>query len=256
MCDSFEFKRLSSAREIVRESDERLGMTASLYGGLDYDSEEVPESVVEDAIGRKRLVILPRSCEEVTEISRMFSSPVLLTDGRGTEESFLEMSGNAPSVIHVATHGFYYSPEDADRPASLQGYNDAMSLSGLVMSGGNAGWLGLIPSKGLLTAEKVSRCDLSGADIVCLASCHSGQGEVTSEGIYGLQRAFKKAGAETLLLSLWEASDNATKCFMTNFYSDLINGSKNRHKAFEFAREQVRRQYPSPVYWAGFIMVD
>lgn len=256
MCDSFEFKRLSSAREIVNESDESLGMKARLYGGLDYDSDVVLPNASSAAAGRIRLSLLPRSREEVTEISRMMNNPVLLTADRGTEESFMEMNGNAPSVIHVATHGFYYSPEDADRPASLQGYNDAMSLSGLVMSGGNAGWLGLIPSKGLLTAEKVSRCDLSGAGIVCLASCHSGQGEVTSEGIYGLQRAFKKAGAQTLILSLWEASDNATKCFMTNFYSDLINGSKNRHRAFEFAREQVRRQYPSPVYWAGFIMVD
>ncbi|MDE6100295.1 MAG: CHAT domain-containing protein, partial [Paramuribaculum sp.] len=88
------------------------------------------------------------------------------------------------------------------------------------------------------------------------ASCHSGQGEVTSEGLYGLQRAFKKAGVETMVLSLWEASDNATKCFMTNFYSDLLNGSRNRHSAFEFARRQVRERFPLPFYWAGFVLVE
>ena len=126
-----------------------------------------------------------------------------------------------------------------------------MALSGLVMSGGS-----LSSRRGLLTAAEVARCDLSDTAIACLASCDSGQGEVTSEGIYGLQRAFKKAGARTVVMSLWKASDVATKCFMTNFYADLVNGSRDRHKAFLFARDEVRRQYPSPFYWAGFTMVD
>ena len=257
MCDVYEFKRQTSAREIVARHDEQVDLNARLYGGLDYDDIEIPAGKIPaGAVGSGRLERLLRSGEEVCEISGMLDRHVLLTDDKGTEESFMEMSGNSPSVIHVSTHGFYYSPDDPDRPASLQGYNDAMSLSGLVMSGGNAGWLGIVPSKGLLTAEKVARCDLSGTGIVCLASCHSGQGEVTSEGLYGLQRAFKKAGVETMVLSLWEASDNATKCFMTNFYSDLLNGSRNRHSAFEFARRQVRERFPLPFYWAGFVLVE
>ena len=126
-----------------------------------------------------------------------------------------------------------------------------MSLSGLVMSGGS-----LSSRLGLLTADEVAQCNLSKADIACLASCHSGQGEVTAEGIYGLQRAFKKAGVKTVIMNPWEASDVATQCFMTNFYSDLIYGSKDRHQAFEFARNETRKKYSSPFYWAGFVMVD
>lgn len=77
-----------------------------------------------------------------------------------------------------------------------------------------------------------------------------------SEGIYGLQRAFKKAGVKTVIMNIWEASDVATQCFMTNFYKDLVSGSKDRHKAFNYARDEVRKQYSSPFYWAGFVMVD
>lgn len=174
----------------------------------------------------------------------------LLTENDGTEESFLSMSGNSPRIIHVSTHGFYYSPSE-DRPISLQGYNDAMTLSGLVMSNGS-----LTTNEGLLTAEKVSHCNLSNTSLACLASCHSGQGEVTPEGIYGLQRAFKKAGVESIVMNLWEASDVATEYFMTSFYEDLAKGSKDKHKAFEIAKKKTREKYPSPFYWAGFIMVD
>lgn len=163
----------------------------------------------------------------------------------------MQMNCNAPSIIHLSTHGFYYSPTDHNLPSSLQGYNNAMSLSGLVMSSGS-----LSSRFGLLTADEVAQCNLSNTNIACLASCHSGQGEVTSEGIYGLQRAFKKAGVKTVIMNLWEASDVATQCFMTNFYLNLINGSKDRHKAFQYARDEVRKKYSSPFYWAGFIIVD
>lgn len=174
-----------------------------------------------------------------------------LTANDGTKESFLQLSCNATDIIHISTHGFYYSPTDRNRPASLQGYNDAMSLSGLVMSGGS-----LSSRLGLLTADDVSQCNLSNASIACLASCHSGQGEVTADGIYGLQRAFKKAGVKTVIMNLWEASDIATTYFMTSFYDDLIHGSKDRHKAFQYAKTKVREIYSSPYYWAGFVMID
>lgn len=237
--DRFDFNRLSSARELAITDQSSSLNSAQLYGGLTYGQDVKP---------------LARSYQEVTDIADTLTdsmTPHTLTADNGTKETFMQLSCNAPNILHFSTHGFYYLPSNKNLPESLQGYNDAMSLSGLVMSGGS-----LSSKQGLLTANEVAQCNLSNTDIACLASCHSGQGEVTSEGIYGLQRAFKKAGAKTVIMSLWEASDVATKCFMTNFYSDLIEGSKDRHKAFRYAREEVRKQYPSPYYWASFIMVD
>lgn len=237
--DNYSFYRLSSARELISDNDSTPLNSAQLYGGLTYGNDIKP---------------LVRSLQEVTDISNMLNGVMdqqTLVADKGTKESFMQMNCKAPNILHLSTHGFYYSLTDQNLPSSLEGYNDAMSLSGLVMSGGS-----LSSRLGLLTADEVAQCNLSNTDIACLASCHSGQGEVTSEGIYGLQRAFKKAGAKTVIMNLWEASDVATQCFMTNFYSDLIHGSKDRHKAFQFARDEVRKQYPSPFYWAGFIMVD
>lgn len=237
--DRFDFNRLSSARELAITDQSSSLNSAQLYGGLTYGQDIKP---------------LARSYQEVTDIADTLTdsmTPHTLTADNGTKETFMQLSCNAPNILHFSTHGFYYLPSNKNLPESLQGYNDAMSLSGLVMSGGS-----LSSKQGLLTANEVAQCNLSNTDIACLASCHSGQGEVTSEGIYGLQRAFKKAGAKTVIMNLWDASDVATECFMTNFYSDLINGSKDRHKAFQYARDEVRKKYSSPFYWAGFVMVD
>lgn len=233
--DCHEFHRLSSAREIISNAPSNEDKSATLYGGLNYGAG---------------LNSLPRSLEEVAEISKLIPNSAVLSGNLGDKESFLNM-GKVPDILHFSTHGFYYAPDNTDLPISLKGYDDAMSLSGIVMSGGD-----LKSKKGLLTAEEISRCDLANTGIACLAVCHSGQGEVTSEGIYGLQRAFKKAGVGSVIMNLWKASDVATKCFMINFYDDLFNGSKDRHKAFQLAKNKVREQYSSPYYWAGFVMID
>lgn len=249
--DSHTFRRLSSAREIVGESGVVNRGSARLYGGLDYGE---PVSGDDDGLRTP-----PSSLEEVESIAVLLkgASPLEVMTGRlGTKESFMNMSGGSPGIIHLSTHGFHYSPEDKDRPASLQGYDDAMALSGLVMAGGNTGWTGRRTMEGILTAEEMAACDLSATDLACLATCNSGDGEITPEGIYGLQRALKKAGVKTIILNLWEASDIATKEFMTSFYTALTTGRNDVHEAFRLARRALRSKYPSPYYWGGFIMVD
>lgn len=235
MGDCYDFHRLSSAREIISNNPVKDRKDALLYGGLNYGNGIKP---------------LQHSIEEVYDISKLIHNSEVLSGSAGNKESFLKLT-DVPDILHFSTHGFYYHPSDNNLPNSLKGYNDAMSLSGIVMAGGD-----LSTSDGLLTAEEISRCTLSNTEIASLASCHSGQGEVTAEGIFGLQRAFKKAGVESVIINLWEASDVATKYFMTNFYDDLVNGSKDRHKAFQYARSEVRRKYTSPYYWAGFVMID
>lgn len=251
-CDRYDFCRLSSARELLSPVHDLSAASAQLYGGLNYNY-----GITEPPTG-KRLKELPHSLKEVQEISQLMEggNVALLTGDLGVKSTFLGMDGRAPDVLHLSTHGYYYAPDDRTLPPSLKGYDDAMSLSGLYLTGGNRAFLGLEKGVGMLSAEEISHCDLQNLGLVCLASCHSGQGEVTSEGIYGLQRAFKKAGAGSIVMNLWEASDVATECFMTNFYTDLLTGSRDRRKAFSYARDQVRKKYPSPFYWAGFTMID
>lgn len=280
VADRYPIVRLSSARNIVgRTGLESSGLTASLYGGIIYDmdademalaSMKVRDDMAAAFATRSpqsngnSLSYLPYTLHEVKEIDRILSdkgSVSRRTGKNATEASFFNLSGNSPRILHIATHGFFFNPDDRDKARGLKGMTDPMNLSGLVMSGGNAEWMGLsLPPDtygGLLTASDIARCDLSGTNLVCLSACHTAMGsETTSEGIYGLQRAFKKAGAGTLVMSLWEASEKSATLFMSTFYSRLASNGFDVHDAFAKARADVRQSFPEPFYWAGFILVD
>ena len=279
----YHFVRLSSARELVKMKSNAIGCkddTAVLYGGLQYDVETTAmaeeskkydlsnllairgeiargNSIFHDLQGTKEEIL---KIENILKDNKWQVTPYM--GKNGTEESFLDMNGKAPRLLHLATHGFYYTPNKAEDVDYLKGYTDAMSLSGLVMSGGNAAWLGKQLPKGvlggILTANDIARLDLSNTDMVVLSACQTGQGKATSEGLYGLQRAFKKAGVGTIVMSLWSVSDKTTSEFMIAFYECLVNphNAWNKRKAFEEAKQIIRKKHPDPYYWAAFVMLD
>lgn len=279
----YNFVRLSSARELVTAQGETLSekpQSAVLYGGLQYDLQ--PTAMVEEAKkyelsdllvmrgdttrGDSIFHELPGTKQEIIKIESVLKANNWSVTPRmgmeGTEESFLSMHGKSPQVLQIATHGFYYTPDRAETVDYLKGYSDAMSLSGIVLSGGNAAWLGQeLPEGvlgGILTASNIARLDLSDTEMVVLSACQSGQGKATSEGLYGLQRAFKKAGVGTIVMALWSVSDKVTTEFMTTFYEQLASKQCqwNKRKAFEQAKSIIRDKYPDPFHWAAFVMLD
>ena len=277
--DHYHFVRLSSARELVRKHNKSNAASAVLYGGLQYNLE--PNVMAENAkqydlsslmvmrggdIVRGDSIFreLPGSKVEIERISEILKKSKFkvtpYTGVNGTEESFLSMHGKAPRILHLATHGFYYTPTEAEEVDYLRGYSDAMSLSGLIMSGGNAAWRGEeLPAGtlgGVLTANNIAHLDLSNTDMVTLSACQTGQGNATAEGLYGLQRAFKKAGVGTMVMTLWSVSDKVATEFMIKFYESLVENDWDKHKAFEQTKSYIRTQHPDPYHWAAFVMLD
>ena len=98
---------------------------------------------------------------------------------------------------------------------------------------------------------------LENTDLVVLSACESGLGDLSSDGVMGIQRAFKNAGVQTLIMRLWKVDDEATKLLMTDFYKHLLTGNTKR-QAFDKAKETIRKdpRYSVPHYWAAFIMLD
>ena len=132
--------------------------------------------------------------------------------------------------------------------------------SGIMLAGGNNIWQGNFDLKnvedGILTADEISRLDLSNTKLVVLSACETAKGMIDPvDGVYGLQRAFKMAGAQTIVMSLWKVHDDATSLLMTLFYSYLTGGME-KHQALWKAMMDVREKYEDPYYWAGFIMLD
>ena len=113
---------------------------------------------------------------------------------------------------------------------------------------------------GILTAQEISKLDLRGTSMVVLSACETGKGDIMQgEGVLGLQRAFKKAGAKTILMSLDKVDDEATRILMVEFYRNLMNG-KTKHKSLQDAQNYLQKvengKYDDPKYWASFIMLD
>lgn len=100
--------------------------------------------------------------------------------------------------------------------------------------------------------------DFRGVDMVVLSACKTAQGEATAEGLFGLQRAFKKAGAQTMVMTLWNVNDVTCREFMEAFYAHLTTSDSrwNKREAFAAARRAIKAKYPNPYYWAAFVMLD
>lgn len=274
------FVRLTSAREIVNaHHSSKINRTATLYGGLQYslDPQKMEEEskayeksdlagLVRSEYGVSGFKDLRNTKDEVKKIEKTlvdngFSVKAYL-GSKGNAESFVALDGKSPSIVHIATHGFYYTPDEAKDKDFLRGYTDAMSLSGLVFAGGNAAWLGKKNVDGVLggvlTAKDIANLDFKGTDLLVLSACKTGQGKVTAEGVFGLQRAFKKAGVGTIIMSLWNVDDKVTSEFMIAFYGRLTDKANNwnKRKAFEQTKEIIRKEHPDPYYWAAFVMLD
>ena len=295
------YYRLTSTRELTKEYRAGKMRDAALYGGILYDatpstrltgkeseSERLACMASRPGIsldslsvtrGGGKLVYLDGSKKEAEAISSTLSSKNvrndLLEGADGTEESFKALSGAQKDVIHIATHGFYYTETEAarggleDSSFILDGESEApkedkaLTRSGLLFAGAQNAFDGKeIPidvEDGILTAKDIARMDLRGTDLVVISACQSGLGEVTGDGVFGLQRGFKKAGVQSIVMSLWEVSDEATRIMMTRFYENLAKG-KGKYDSFRDAQNYLRKCddgfYDKPQYYAAFVLLD
>ena len=230
---------------------------------------------------RKGVNYLKYTKIEAEEIAKLMDEAhlcsLLLTGSNGNEESFKNLSGKRKSIIHISTHGFYWNKEEATSKAllndnlkfildfeELENLNagvGTLARTGLLLAGANNSLKGLqLPNgidDGILTAQEISKLDLQGLDLVVLSACKTGVGEITGEGVYGLQRGFKKAGANSILMSLWDVDDEATQLLMKEFYKNYLNGMA-KHRALQAAQKAVRETpgFEDPEYWAAFILLD
>ncbi len=291
MFENHNMYRLSSTKELIRKKEDLQHKSAVLYGGLDYNyfQENISEVNVSDMSNIWRGIVdrggfesLFNTALETQEIKDLLTgkniSTTLYNGEVGTEESFRNLSGQRQSIIHLATHGMYIYPENIETKKnennfdfleSLTNINDpvkediTLTHSFLVMSGGNR-----VISRntvydkfndGILTSKEISQLDLRGLDLVVLSACETALGDINSNGVYGLQRGFKKAGANTILMSLGKVDDEATRILMVEFYRNLTNG-KTKQQSLKNAQKHLRQvengKYDDPKYWASFIMLD
>ncbi|HSZ25781.1 MAG TPA: CHAT domain-containing tetratricopeptide repeat protein, partial [Cytophagaceae bacterium] len=177
---------------------------------------------------------------------------------------------NNPKVLHIATHGFFDKDLEQAKSKGIKTESitrNRLLRSGLMLAGAavtiynkkNAIFQGDKIEKttedGILTAFEAMNLNLDSTDLVILSACETGLGDVENgEGVYGLQRAFIIAGAESIILSLWKVDDATTQKLMTLFYNEWLK-TGNKRQAFRSAQTIVKQEYPDPYYWGAFVMV-
>lgn len=220
---------------------------------------------------------LPGTEREVAALEKLLPAAGIQVEakkGHAATEDFFKNIGQggmpSPRVLHLATHGYFFpDPKTADdsrqpsdgKQSAFKISEQPMLRSGLILAGGNAAWQGApLPEDredGILTAYEISQMNLANTELVVLSACETGLGDIAgNEGVYGLQRAFKIAGAKYLIMSLWQVPDKQTSMLMTTFYKKWLTENMTIPEAFRAAQMELREAGFDPYQWAGFVLME
>jgi tetratricopeptide (TPR) repeat protein len=267
---------------------------AVLMGDPDYDlgEEGLAAALAEMGLSGKAAVRagegemfvfrrLPETAREVLSIAEVLgpgNARVYL--GAHAAEEVLTSLKRPPGMLHLATHGFFLSdrrgggngdgegtrgilplPKKAPAPPSV---GNPLLRSGVALAGANRAVNSGDVSRGhgLVTAEEILGLPLSGTRLVTLSACETGLGAVlTGQGVFGLRSAFRKAGARSMVMSMWEVPDVETRELMVDFYKNMQAGKMDRCEALrnaalrEMRMAEERYGFAHPAYWGGFVFI-
>ncbi len=302
LADRYRLIRMNSTRQLaIPDFESKEGHDAVLFGGLNYEPDSQGQQYGDWTASRSMVIskessldstmrggswnYLPGTEKEIRSIRLIMDNAgiktILKSGNEGTEDSFKSLGNNSlsPKILHIATHGYFFlneqmesdsvHSEDAKDEPVFKKSKHPMLRSGLILSGGNAGWKGersLVSGEdGVLTAYEISQMNLSNTELVVLSACETGLGDIQgNEGVYGLQRAFKIAGVKYIIMSLWQVPDKQTSLLMTTFYKKWLEaegpdkGGKKMSipDAFHAAQKELRELGFDPYQWAGFVLIE
>jgi CHAT domain-containing protein len=289
LSDKYQLIQLNTTASIANQSENFINPSDKiyLYGGIQYDADSV--ALRKEALAYSRSEknksyfsndltrgsgngtwqYLPNTEKEINEIKNLGTQKnytiTVLSGTKVTEESIKGLNGNtSPAVLHIATHGFFF-PEakeekgESDFGTVFRQSDNPLFRSGLLFAGANYAWRGHPiegMEDGILTAYEVSNLYLPNTKLVVLSACETALGEIKeNEGVYGLQRAFKIAGVENLIMSLWKVPDKETSQFMQSFYKNIFD-HQSIDDAFYKAQTTMKNKYrKEPFKWAAWILV-
>ena len=277
LLETYTFTYLTSGRDLLR-----LALKSKAQGGgvifadPAFDATQAAPGAAQGSRGARAADLsglmwpqLPGTGQEADEVEKTFSGLQEYRGAKATEGALKALHG--PKILHLATHGFFLNDEPPKKSrgaegaapvampmpgqsvAPQSGAENPLLRSGLALAGANK--LSSGDEDGILTSMEASGLDLWGTKLVVLSACDTGNGKVTNgEGVYGLRRALVIAGAEGLVMSLWQVDDLATRDLMAGYYARLKAG-KARSSALRDVQREIagRVKYKHPYYWAAFV---
>jgi CHAT domain-containing protein len=262
---------LQTSRDLLRADPDRPARGLLALGGIDFGAAATegakPDSVasanLSAAITRtagtfREFAALPASGDEATQIKEAYQrlrkdEPAEAWTGADASKARLMALPSPPRVLHLATHGFYLPREEQEQ--------EPMLFSGIALAGANRTLAGK-GDDGILLALEAQGLNLEGSELVVLSACDTAQGSPDySEGLYGLARAFRTAGARNVIVTLWPLNDGEARDFMKDFYrnwlsqarSDPAKALRDTQSAYLKKDDPARRD---PRVWAPYILIE
>ncbi|MFG0289975.1 MAG: CHAT domain-containing protein, partial [Rhodopirellula sp. JB044] len=255
-----------SGRELVQSTENNASNPAVIFADPNYDaplSDAASTSNLENqSLSLKNAIRLPNvqrlkfTADEAEAISPAIEritkeKPSKLLRDAALESTFKKLAG--PSVVVLSTHGFTLPPKDAPSNPLLR--------CGLLLSGVNSHTsIASLQNDGVLTGLEIARTDLSGTQLAVLSACQTGLGELESTGgVVGLRRAFRIAGARSVLSSLWVVPDRDTMLLMKGFFESYAETNQLAFALQTSQRERIashRKRFGAahPFFWAAFVL--
>lgn len=288
LSDKYRLVQLNSTKTLIENTEQRIAQSDPivLYGGIAYQADsaalkmqlnkkalpnEVSKTGSFHADFEQSWNYLPFSADEVEQIKNAGSKNnfkvTLLSGEEATEESLKELQGKrSPVVLHIATHGFFFPDPAQQNDNNVANENvfkysaNPLIRSGLFFAGAfhtwtrNRSFAGL--EDGIATAYEIANLYLPNTKLAVLSACETGLGDIKgSDGLWGLQRAFRIAGVKNLVMSLWKVPDKETAEFMTLFYENIFK-QQTISDAFATAQTAMKNKHrDDPYKWAAFILV-
>jgi CHAT domain-containing protein/tetratricopeptide (TPR) repeat protein len=282
LVEDYAFSYLSSGRDLLRfETSSRAHAGPLIVADPAFDATAVgtPEAAGTRAgnLSGARFPPLPGTRQEATALGKILPAAGSLLGGDATEAALKKVAG--PSILHVATHGFFLSAraekgrgarglelaelealapkpkKAAPTPKARWRIRSPLLRSGIALTGANHR-RGGAEDDGILTALEATGLDLHGTQLVTLSACETGVGElVAGQGVFGLRRALVIAGADSQIMSLWKVDDEATRDLMIAYYRKLLEGKGRSEAMREVQLEMMKTKgREHPYFWAAFIL--
>ena len=283
LIEEVNIRMLSSTRDLIQRPSTTANREAYLLGAPDYTLAGQSEEIVTTSVAASdppstaqvpfanNLHTLPGTAQEIHRLDELLQEHQWMThtylEKEAQEEVLKQVS--SPRLLHIATHGYFMGDLLREEEAHSYGIHlqniaaNPLLRSGLLLAGAETTMrqhqrrqpLNWQQEDGILTAYEAINLNLSGTELVVLSACETGLGEIKNgEGVYGLQRAFLIAGAQSVLMSLWNVSDQATSELMQSFYEQWLGG-EDKFTALRNAQLEMMKKRRSPYYWGAFVII-
>ncbi|MET4201970.1 CHAT domain-containing tetratricopeptide repeat protein [Bradyrhizobium sp. LA6.12] len=264
-----EVRLLQSGRDLLRADPDKRARGLVALGGIDFgaaaaetrnQSSVVYTAVNSGAVSRAAgsfgngFPQLAASSEEAMGVKEWYQrlrkdEPAELWSGMEASKLRLMAMTSPPRVLHLATHGIYLANET----------RDPMLQSGIALAGANRG-LAAKSADGILFALEAQGLNLEGNELVVLSACETAKGRLDySEGVYGLVRALRTAGARNVLVTLWPLNDGEARDFMIAFYKTWLSQARSdpakalRDIQLSYLKDDKLKD---PRIWAPYILIE